>query len=97
MYRITKEDLYDKREMKTRRKIYSTFTCPTCKEIVSIKTHTYFYLISEHLTGPLDCSGRFCSTDCLFRHLDSFNIDIDKIIEEHNTMMDKLDELDKEK
>ena len=91
MYRITKEDLYDKREMKTRRKKYSTFNCPTCKEAVSIKTHTYFYIVSEHVTHSLADSGRFCSTDCVFKHLKSLNIDIDKIIEEHNAMMDQLE------
>ncbi|MEC0271942.1 hypothetical protein [Peribacillus frigoritolerans] len=92
---ITNEDLYERREMKMRKKINSTFSCTTCKEIVSIKTHTFYYLIAEYLTGPLDNSGRFCSINCVFKLLDSLNIDVDKIIEEHNKTLDILNEYDK--
>lgn len=94
MYKITKENLYEKREMAARRKPNSTFSCAFCKEKLSILSHTYFYLISEYLTGPLESSGRFCSTDCVFKQLDLLNIEIDKIIKEHNLMMDMVDKND---
>ncbi|UAT29485.1 hypothetical protein K7T73_12835 [Bacillus badius] len=95
MERIAKEDLYIKREMKTRRKPNTTFTCTTCEEIVGIKTHTHFYLVEEGLTATTNDSGRFCSTDCVFKHLDSLNVDIDRIIKEHNAMMDQIEEFEK--
>ncbi|PTY79044.1 hypothetical protein B5V89_06810 [Heyndrickxia sporothermodurans] len=91
MNKITKENLYERREMKTRRKMYSIFNCSSCKKIVSIETHPHFFLVAEHLTGPIESSGRYCSTDCVFNHLDSLNINIDRIIEEHNELMDKID------
>ncbi|MBK5446079.1 hypothetical protein [Peribacillus sp. TH24] len=96
MYKITRKDFYTKKEMKKGKKRHWGFTCPSCKEKFSSKSHTEYCYCEEHLTGPLDEISILCSVDCVFDYLKSLSIDVDGIIKEHNKMMDKLYELDRE-
>lgn len=93
--KLTRENVYEQREMKTRKKINSTFKCSTCGEKVSIQTHTYFYLVNEYLTNQFD-SGRYCSKECVFKFIADRKVNVEEAVKEHNRLMDLLDELDKD-
>ncbi|PGT65726.1 hypothetical protein COD86_25535 [Bacillus cereus] len=92
--RLTKEDAYERRAMSTRRKINSTFKCSICGEKVNIQTHKYFYLVNEYLTNQFD-SGQYCSKECALKFLEDRNVNVEEAVEEHNRMMDLIDEFDK--
>lgn len=96
MSKITKDDFYERREMKKGKKRHWGFTCPICNEKFSSKTYSEYYICEEHLTGPLDKIYIFCSKDCVFDFLKTINVDIETIIKEHNESMDRLDELEKQ-
>jgi len=84
---INYSSLYDKRVMKKGKKRHWGFTCPHCKNKYSSKTHTEYFIIGVHEIGQVTDNINFnwndklfCSSDCLFKFLNTNEIDLDKTV-----------------
>lgn len=91
--------LWEEKIMEKGKKHHWGFTCVQCKEKISSKEHTEYYLLRwENLVNfPLppnggldDIHARFCSKDCLLNHLKDNNFDIEATAKAINKHLDRI-------